>query len=105
MGEVTIEAMVLTVTPIQSPQGLTMIELIIGEPFKGPVAIPMGVERDIAGVTIAVQRSLSQIPGFTQSAGSPRITLRLTEDEYNELGRPRYPDRVTMNLKVMSEQT
>ncbi len=103
MGEVTIEAMVLTVTPVQSPQGLTMIELVIGESFKGPVAIPMGVEREMAGITIAVQRSLSQIPGMTQYAGTPRITLRLTEDEYNELGRPRYPDRVTLNVKILEK--
>jgi hypothetical protein len=103
MGEVTIEAMVLTVTPIQSPQGLTMIELVIGESFKGPVAIPMGVEREMAGITIAVQRSLSQIPGMTQPAGSPRITLRLTEMEYNDLGRPRYPDRVSLNVKILTE--
>jgi len=103
MGEVTIEAMVLTVTPVQSPQGVTMIELVIGESFKGPVAIPMGVEKEIAGVTIAVQRSLSQLPGFTQYAGTPRLTLRLTEEEYNELGRPRYPDRVTLNIKVLTE--
>jgi hypothetical protein len=103
MGEVTIEAMVLTVTPVQSHQGVTMIELIIGESFKGPVAFPVGVDREMAGVTIAVQRSLSQIPGFSQPAGSPRITLRLTEDEYNDLGRPRYPDRVTLNVKVVTE--
>jgi len=103
MGEVTIEAMVLTVTPIQSPQGLTMIELVIGESFKGPVAIPMGVEREMAGITIAVQRSLSQIPGMTQHAGSPRITLRLTEEEYRDLGRPRYPDRVSLNVKILTE--
>jgi hypothetical protein len=79
MGEVTIEAMVLTVTPIQSHQGLTMIELVIGESFKAPVAFPVGVDREVAGVTIAVQKSLSQLPGFTQVAGSPRITLRLTK--------------------------
>jgi hypothetical protein len=103
MGEVTIEAMVLTVTPVQSQQGLTMIEMVIGESFKGPVAIPMGIEREMANVTIAVQRSLSQLPGFTQHAGNPRITLRLTEEEYSELGRPRYPDRVVLNVKVNTE--
>ncbi len=103
MGEVTIDAMVLTVTPVQSQQGMTMIELVIGESFKAPIAVPMGIDREMANVTIAVQRSLSQIPGFTQHAGSPRITLRLTEDEYRQLGRPRYPDRVSLNVRVMTE--
>jgi hypothetical protein len=101
MGEVAIEAIVLTVTPIQSSQGLTMIELVIGEAFKAPVAIPMETERQMANITMAVQRSLSQIPGMTQRAGTPRITLRVTEDEYNQLGRPRYPDRVTLNVKIL----
>jgi hypothetical protein len=62
--------------------------------------MPLDVDREIAGVTIAIQKTLSQLPGLSQSIGSPRLTLLLTEQEYNDLGRPRYPDRIAFNIKV-----
>ena len=101
MGEVSIEATVLTVTPIQVGQGQIMIQLVVGEPIKAPLTMPLEMDREIAGVTIAIQKTLSQLPGLSQSLGTPRITLTLTEQEYEELGRPRYPDRVTLNIKIL----
>jgi hypothetical protein len=100
MGEVTIEATVLTVTPVNTPQGQTMIQMTIGDTIKPPVTMPLEVDRELAGVTIAIQKTLSQLPGISQSIGAPRLTLVLSEQEYNDLGRPRYPDRVTVNIKV-----
>lgn len=100
MGEVTIEATVLTVTPVNTSQGQTMIQMTIGDTIKPPVTMPLEVDRELAGVTIAIQKTLSQLPGLSQSIGAPRLTLVLSEQEYNDLGRPRYPDRVTVNIKV-----
>lgn len=100
MGEVTIEATVLTVTPVTSQQGQTMIQMMIGDPIKPPMTMPLDVDRELAGVTIAIQKTLSTLPGLSQSIGAPRLTLLLTEQEYNDLGRPRYPDRVSLNVKV-----
>ena len=103
MAEVTIEGTVLIVTPIQSSQGRTMVQITLGDPFKGPVTFPLEMDREMAGVTIAVQRTLSQLPGFGQQLGTPRLIVTLTEDEYQDLGRPRYPDHVTLTLKVLAE--
>lgn len=103
MGEVTIEATVLTVTPTTTPQGQTMIQIVVGDTIRPPVTMPLDVDREIAGVTIAIQKTLSQLPGLSQSIGSPRLTLLLTEQEYSDLGRPRYPDRIVLNIKVTSQ--
>jgi hypothetical protein len=103
MAEVTIEGTVLIVTPIQSSQGRTMVQLTLGDPIKGPVTFPLEMDREMAGVTIAVQRTLSQLPGFGQQVGTPRLIVTLNEDEYQDLGRPRYPDHITITLKVMTE--
>ena len=100
MPEVTIEGTVLVVTPIQSGQGRPMVQMTLGDPIKGPVTMPLDMDREIAGVTIAVQRTLSQLPGFGQQLGTPRLIVTLTEEEYQELGRPRYPDHVTVTLKA-----
>jgi len=100
MPDVTIEGTVLIVTPIQSGQGRTMVQITLGDPFKGPVAFPLDMDKEVAGVTIAVQRTLSQLPGFGQQLGTPRLIITLTEDEYQELGRPRYPDHVSITLRV-----
>lgn len=102
MAEVTIEGTVLVVTPIQPAQGRPMVQITLGNPFKGPVAFPLQMDREIAGVTIALQKTLSQIPGFGQQLGTPRLIVTLTEEEYQELGRPRYPDHVTITLKVQT---
>lgn len=104
MGDVTIEGTVLIVTPIMTGgQGRPMVQITLGDPFKGPVTFPLDMDREIAGVTIAVQRTLSQLPGFGQQLGTPRLIVTLTEEEYQELGRPRYPDHVTISLKVQPE--
>jgi hypothetical protein len=100
MGEVSIEGTVLVVTPIQSSQGRPMVQLTLGDPLKGPVTMPLDMDREMAGVTIAVQRVLTQLPGIGQQLGTPRLIVTLTEDEYQEMGRPRYPDHVTITLKV-----
>jgi len=102
MVEVTIEGTVLVVTPIQSQQGRPMVQITLGDPFKGPVTFPLEMDREIAGVTIAVQRTLSQLPGFGQHLGTPRLIVTLSEEEYQELGRPRYPDRLTVTLKLQA---
>jgi hypothetical protein len=102
MTEVTIEGTVLVVTPIQSSQGRPMVQMTLGDPFKGPVTLPLEMDKEIAGVTIALQRTLTQLPGFAQQLGTPRLTVTLTEEEYQELGRPRYPDRATVTLKVQA---
>jgi hypothetical protein len=102
MAEVTIEGTVLVVTPIQASQGRPMVQITLGDPFKGPVTFPLEMDKEIAGVTIAVQRTLSQLPGFGQQLGTPRVIVTLTEDEYRELGRPRYPDHVNVVLKVQA---
>ncbi len=104
MGEVTIEGTVLVVTPIQSTQGKPMVQITLGDTFKGPVTFPLDVDREVAGLTIAVQRTImSQLPGFGQQLGTSRLIVTLTEEEYQELGRPRYPDHVTVTLKVQPE--
>lgn len=100
MVEVTLEGTVLVVTPIQSSQGRPMVQITLGDPFKGPVTFPLEMDKEVAGVTIAVQRTLSQLPGFGQQLGTPRLVVTLTEEEYQELGRPRYPDRLSVTLKV-----
>jgi arcadin 1 len=100
MGEVTLDGTVLIVTPIQSSQGRPMIQITLGDTLKGPVTMPLDMDREMAGVTIAVQRVLTQIPGVGQQLGTPRLIVTLTEDEYQEMGRPRYPDHVTITLKV-----
>jgi len=102
MPEVTIEGTVLVVTPIQSGQGKPMVQVTLGDPIKGPVTLPLDMDREIAGVTIAVQRTLSQLPGFGQQLGTPRLIVTLTEEEYRELGRPRYPDHLMINLKLQT---
>ncbi len=102
MAEVTIEGTMLVVTPIQSRQGRPMVQITLGDPFKGPVTFPLQMDREIAGVAIALQKTLSQIPGFRQQLGTLRLIVTLTEEEYQELGRPRYPDHVTITLKVQT---
>jgi hypothetical protein len=79
-----------------------MVQITLGDPFKGPVAFPLQMDREIAGVAIVLQKALSQIPGFGQQLGAPRLIVTLTEEEYQELGRPRYPDHVTITLKVQT---
>lgn len=103
MAEVTIEGTVLVVTPIQSSQGRPMVQITLGDPFKGPVTFPLEMDKDVAGITVAVQRTLQQLPGFGQQLGTPRLIVTLTEEEYRELGRPRYPDHLTVALKVQVE--
>ena len=100
MAEVTIEGTVLVVTPIQSSQGRPMVQMTLGDPLKGPVTMPLEMDREMAGVTIAVQRVLTQLPGVGQQLGTPRLIVTLTEEEYQELGRPRYPDHLTITLRV-----
>jgi hypothetical protein len=100
MGEVTIEGTALVVTPIQSSQGRPMVQITLGDPLKGPVTMPLDMDREMAGVTIAVQRVLTQLPGVGQQLGTPRLIVTLTEEEYREMGRPRYPDHITITLKV-----
>jgi len=100
MPEVAVEGTVLVVTPIQSSQARTMVQITLGDPFKGPVTFPLEMDKEIAGVTIALQKTLTQLPGFGQQLGTPRLIVTLTEEEYQELGRPRYPDHVTVTLKV-----
>lgn len=102
MPEVAIEGTVLVVTPIQSSQSRTMVQITLGDPFKGPVTFPLEMDKEIAGVTIALQKTLTQLPGFGQQLGTPRLIVTLTEEEYQELGRPRYPDHVTVALKVQA---
>ncbi|MGD0175201.1 MAG: arcadin 1 [Candidatus Bathyarchaeia archaeon] len=102
MGEVTIEGTVLMVTPIQSSQGRPMVQITLGDPLKGPVTMPLDMDREMAGVTIAVQRVLTQLPGVGQQLGTPRLIVTLTEEEYREMGRPRYPDHITITLKVQT---
>lgn len=102
MSEVTVEGTVLVVTPIQSAQGRPMVQMTLGDPFKAPVTMPLDMDREIAGVTIAVQRTLSQLPGLSQQLGTPRLIVTLTEEEYHELGRPRYPDHMAVTLKVQA---
>ena len=87
-------------TPIQPGQGKPMVQITLGDLFKGPVAFPLDTDREIAGVTIALQKTLSQLPGFGQQLGTPRLMVTLTEEEYQDLGRPRYPDHVVITLKV-----
>ena len=102
MPEVTIDGTVLIVTPIQAGQSRPMVQITLGDPFKGPVAFPLDMDKEIAGVGSSVQRTLSQLPGFGQQLGTPRLTVTLTEEEYQELGRPRYPDHVTVALRVQA---
>jgi hypothetical protein len=102
MAEITLDGTVLVVTPIQSQQGRPMIQMTLGEPFKAPVTYPLEVDREVAGITMAVQKTLAQLPGFGQQLGTPRLIITLTEEEYHELGRPRYPDRVTITLKAQT---
>ena len=102
MAEVTIEGTVLVVTPIQSGQGRPMVQITLGDPFKGPVTFPLEMDKEMQGVTIALQRTLTQLPGFGQQLGTPRVIVTLTEEEYQELGRPRYPDHVTVSLKIQT---
>lgn len=102
MAEVTIEGTVLVVTPIQSSQGRPMVQITLGDPFKGPVTFPLEMDKEIAGVTIAVQKTLAQLPGFGQQLGTPRLIVTLTEEEYRELGRPRYPDHVMITMKAQT---
>ena len=102
MGEAVIEGTVLVVTPIQSSQGRPMVQITLGDPLKGPVTMPLEMDREMAGVTIAVQRVLTQLPGVGQQLGTPRLIVTLTEEEYQELGRPRYPDHMTITLKVQA---
>ena len=102
MTEVTFEGTVLVVTPIQSGQNRPMVQVTLGDPFKGPVTFPLEMDKEMAGVTIAVQRTLSQLPGFGQQLGTPRVIVTLTEEEYQELGRPRYPDHLTVTLKLQT---
>ena len=100
MVDVSLEGTVLVVTPIQSSQGRTMVQITLGDPFKGPVTFPLEMDKEIAGVTIALQKTLTQLPGFGQQLGTPRLVVTLTEEEYHDLGRPRYPDHITVTLKV-----
>ena len=102
MADVVIEGTVLVVTPIQTGQGRPMVQVTLGDPFKGPVTFPLDMDKEMAGVTIAVQRTLSQLPGFGQQLGTPRLIVTLTEEEYRELGRPRYPDHVSVTLRVQA---
>ncbi len=102
MPDVTIEGTVLVVTPIQSSQGRPMVQMQLGDTIKGPVTMPLDMDREMAGVTIAVQRVLTQLPGVGQQLGTPRLIVTLTEEEYQELGRPRYPDHLSITLKVTS---
>ena len=102
MGEVTIEGTVLMVTPIQSSQGRPMVQITLGDPLKGSITMPLDMDREMAGVTIAVQRVLTQLPGVGQQLGTPRLIVTLTEEEYREMGRPRYPDHITITLKVQT---
>lgn len=102
MAEVVVEGTVLVVTPIQSSQGRPMVQITLGDPLKGPVTMPLEMDREMAGVTIAVQRVLTQLPGVGQQLGTPRLIVTLTEEEYRELGRPRYPDHVTLTMRVLS---
>ncbi len=102
MAEVTIEGTVLIVTSIQSSQGRPMVQITLGDTLKGPVTMPLDMDREMAGVTIAVQRVLTQLPGVGQQLGTPRLIVTLTEDEYQELGRPRYPDHVSITLRVQA---
>jgi len=102
LADVTIEGTVLVVTPIQSSQGRPMVQMQLGDTIKGPVTMPLDMDREMAGVTIAVQRVLTQLPGVGQQLGTPRLIVTLTEQEYQELGRPRYPDHLSISLKVTS---
>ena len=102
MGDVIVEGTVLVVTPIQSSQGRPMVQITLGDTIKGPVTMPLDMDREMAGVTIAVQRVLTQLPGVGQQFGTPRLIVTLTEDEYQDLGRPRYPDHLSITLKVTS---
>jgi len=102
MGDVIIEGTVLVVTPIASGQGRPMVQITLGDPIKGPVTMPLDMDREMAGVTIAVQRVLTQLPGVGNQLGTPRLIVTLTEEEYQDLGRPRYPDHVSITLKVLS---
>ena len=102
MADVTIEGTVLVVTPIQSSQGRPMVQMQLGDTIKGPVTMPLDMDREMAGVTIAVQRVLTQLPGVGQQLGTPRLIVTLTEEEYQELGRPRYPDHLSISLRVTS---
>lgn len=102
MTEVSLDGTVLVVTPIQSSQGRPMVQITLGDPLRGPVTMPLEMDREVAGITIAVQKTLSQLPGFGQQLGTPRLIVTLTEEEYQELGRPRYPDHVTITLKVQA---
>ena len=102
MAEVTIDGTVLIVTPIQSSQGRPMVQITLGDTLKGPVTMPLDMDREMAGVTIAVQRVLTQLPGVGQQLGTPRLIVTLTEDEYRELGRPRYPDHVSITMRVQA---
>jgi len=79
-----------------------MVQITLGDTLKGPVTLPLDMDREMAGVTIAVQRVLTQLPGVGQQLGTPRLIVTLTEDEYQEMGRPRYPDHVTITLKVQT---
>lgn len=103
MAEVTIEGTALVVTPIQSSQGRPMVQITLGDPFKGPVTFPLEMDKEVAGITVALQRTLTQLPGFGQQLGTPRLIVTLTEEEYQDLGRPRYPDHVTVTLRVQPE--
>jgi hypothetical protein len=103
MAEVTIEGTALVVTPIQSSQGRPMVQITLGDPFKGPVTFPLEMDKEVAGITVALQRTLTQLPGFGQQLGTPRMIVTITEEEYQELGRPRYPDHLTVTLRVQPE--
>lgn len=77
-----------------------MVQITLGDPIKGPVTMPLDMDREMAGVTIAVQKVLTQLPGVGQQLGTPRLIVTLSEEEYQELGRPRYPDHLTLTLKL-----
>jgi len=48
MTDVTIEGTVLVVTPIQSGQSRPMVQITLGDPFKGPVTFPLEMDKEIA---------------------------------------------------------
>ena len=79
-----------------------MVQMTLGDPLKGPVTFPLEMDKEMAGVTIAIQKTLAQVPGFGQQLGTPRLIVTLTEEEYRELGRPRYPDHVTITMKAQT---
>src|SRR3972149_7791469 len=106
MAEVTIEGTVLVVTPIQSSQGRAMVQITLGDPLKGPVTYPLEMDREVAGITIAVQKTLCHISARNGQRGcwnhhssseNPTATARLwtttwdapTNRDINGRGIPR----------------